>query len=535
MKRAKTVRSEALEWQVSRPIPVIVDVPRKDPGLGFEKYVSAVSAAIIGGKPAQYTVGLYGPWGSGKSSILLALQRELENAGPNVKVVTFDAWRHERATNLLAPLMWSLKAVLEESNSGSSRIAWKKIFGGLEFQAFGFGVRVPAEADRSEEAAGAIDEYMEAIGSLSQVGKSLDPGQRIVVLVDDLDRCSPDKVIEVIEAIRLLMDVPGFVFVLAIDYNVLIDAVQARYPHVDPHRFIEKIVQVPFRIPNTRGSESYLTQVVEKWSELRDVWFVGVEDDDIRSVSRIALRDNPRQIKRLLNSYMVARHIDWDGLEMSIPKANMLLVSLAMQLRWPQEFDELALDIRRYMRGAGGILDNAVLEAVTTYQEWMNEVVPGADEEDHRDFQEFLSKHLTASSRLRIVEEAMTIASDVSGVDSSVPQTQEERRRAFTDRVRSLIPDVSEPFAVNRGADRTVLRAKEESILRVQNVRSVPQTFEICLRRLPYGFDAGEVRQSSERGWTVLMYGAGDGKSQHDIFDEANRLIMAVMEEHRND
>jgi hypothetical protein len=47
-------------------IPVIPDTPNPQPQLGFERYVEAIAAAIRGGLPARFTVGIYGPWGSGK-------------------------------------------------------------------------------------------------------------------------------------------------------------------------------------------------------------------------------------------------------------------------------------------------------------------------------------------------------------------------------------------------------------------------------------------------------------------------------------
>src|SRR5690606_16413114 len=106
---------------------------------------------------------------------------------------------------------------------------WKRIFGGMELTAFGFGFRIPAGADRAEATQESIAAYMRGISALASIGESIPAGERVVVFVDDLDRCSPDRVLEVIEAIRLVMDVPGFVFVLAIDYDVLVRAVETRY------------------------------------------------------------------------------------------------------------------------------------------------------------------------------------------------------------------------------------------------------------------------------------------------------------------
>lgn len=514
---------------VPETIPVIVDVPRQDPGLGFEKYVSAVSAAIVGGNPAQYTLGLYGPWGTGKSSILLALREELKSRR-SVKVVTFDAWRHERAQNLLAPLLWVLKGAVDLQDQDN--VSWKRIFGGMEFQAFGFGFRVPSEADRAEKAMGAVEEYMTAIDSLARVGRCLPSGERVVVLIDDLDRCSPDRVIEAIEAIRLLMDVPGFVFVLAIDYDVLIDAVKTRYPHADAHRFVEKIVQVPFRIPNLDPDvDEYLTQVVDDWTELRELWFEGLTDEEIRSVIGLALRNNPRQIKRMLNSYMVARHIDWEGLGGSSEKSQVLLASLAMQLRWPREFEELASGIDRYNRGPGKSVYLPVLKAVGTYTNWTTE---DDDRDDRLDFRDFLKRHLRGETNLKVVDEAMRIASDVAGGDYGVstPENPEENRKAFTSYVLRLFSERSEEGFSSRFEDGLgFLTWNDHGIAQIREIRSVPQTFDLRVGRdwLP---PDSEIQTTATRktdgGWEVFSFGGRSGQSLDEALRDAAHLLDSV-------
>ena len=51
------------------PLPIVADIPLPEPQLGFGRYASALADAIRGGQPPQFTVGIYGRWGSGKSSM----------------------------------------------------------------------------------------------------------------------------------------------------------------------------------------------------------------------------------------------------------------------------------------------------------------------------------------------------------------------------------------------------------------------------------------------------------------------------------
>ena len=74
--------------------------------------------------------------------------------------------------------------------------------------------------------------------------------RRLVVFVDDLDRCLPEKAIQVLEAIKLFLDVPGCIFVLGLDREAIEDAVQKRYKgEVKAREYLEKIIQLPFILP----------------------------------------------------------------------------------------------------------------------------------------------------------------------------------------------------------------------------------------------------------------------------------------------
>lgn len=100
---------------------------------------------------------------------------------------------------------------------------------------------------------------------------------RIVVLVDDLDRCTPETIVNVIETIHTLTDLERFVFVLALDYEYLASAIRNRYPTSDEHQFIENIVQVPFQIPPVEFTSESVAEVIgyELWREIHRDWLDG--------------------------------------------------------------------------------------------------------------------------------------------------------------------------------------------------------------------------------------------------------------------
>lgn len=86
--------------------------------------------------------------------------------------------------------------------------------------------------------------------------------RKLIVFIDDLDRCEPPKSADVIEAINIFLDSPGCVFVIGMDSRAIVASIETKYeemfkrmqsespdqPTLGRH-FLEKIIQVPFTIP----------------------------------------------------------------------------------------------------------------------------------------------------------------------------------------------------------------------------------------------------------------------------------------------
>jgi len=99
---------------------------------------------------------------------------------------------------------------------------------------------------------------IKTIRQLLEQGRAKGAPTRLVIFIDDLDRCPPNKAVEVLEAIMLLLadeDGMPFVVVLGIDARIVVKAVEERYGKVlteagiSGYEYLDKIVQIPFRIP----------------------------------------------------------------------------------------------------------------------------------------------------------------------------------------------------------------------------------------------------------------------------------------------
>jgi hypothetical protein len=331
------------------PIAIVADVPRDDPGLGFQEYAAALADAIRGGEPPQFTIGVYGPWGSGKSSLLNAIASELADDERTLPVM-FDAWRYERTGEIIVPLLYQIYSAIAASGDEplTQRIgsALRAVVNSLTFN-LGVVTFDPSKALAAAPSEDATLPRLEAafarpFAELRDLSTALGD-KRIVVLIDDLDRCSSSNVVALLEAINVAIDIPGFIFVLALDYDVLIRAVAQRYPHASGHVFIEKMVQVPFRVPRLNlPSEGFLEQLIPGWTR-RHFGFSSRLERQVHDIATTVLNSNPRQIKRLINSLLVLGRI---VARRNLDVHDELLCSLiALQLRWPESYRDFAEEV----------------------------------------------------------------------------------------------------------------------------------------------------------------------------------------------
>ena len=257
----------------------------------------------------------------------------------------FDAWRYEKSEYIIVPLLHKIYTTIKESNdeklTDHLKQALKSIVNSLTFNFGALGISINAkslkEAWGDEDLVSLDSAFSKPFDELQNIPKALGK-RRIAVLIDDLDRCSPKKVVSVLESINLVMDISGFIFVLALDYDVLSEAVKDQYPHVSGHVFIQKMVQLPFRVPplNLEGSD-FFKELIPEWTNWKST-LPKEFSNYIRDIATLGLEANPRQIKRLVNSYLLLhRIIEQRDLKIDY---QLLIALIGVQLRWPSHFKD---------------------------------------------------------------------------------------------------------------------------------------------------------------------------------------------------
>ena len=320
------------------------DLPADDEELRFQFEGLARTLAELAVNPdnrTPFSVVVRGGWGRGKTTLLRRAKRMLESpemvaadaAGlRRVETLWFNAWKYPDEESVLAGL---LGALLDRLHQGKLLDQVKKAVleyrGGVLMAALKAAAPEPLRA--LLEAEGAFDAvrskrafhdtFRELFARVSYVlfapagvlrdlagrpeGELWDEeAQRratLAIFLDDLDRCSEARVVEVLKAINLFLDLPGVCFYLGIDGDRLAAALPAAVRD-EGEEFLEKIVQVAFDLPAVveADAETYIAALVEG-TPLARVLEPGGEGQpgDVAVIARALKRRHPRHVKRFLN------------------------------------------------------------------------------------------------------------------------------------------------------------------------------------------------------------------------------------------
>ncbi|SDM28217.1 KAP family P-loop domain-containing protein [Geodermatophilus siccatus] len=365
---------------------ILLDTPAKAPGLGFTHYAEAL-AEVVSESPARFAVGIFGDWGAGKTTLMRAVQNLLA-ADSGVLTVEFNAWRYEREPDLIVPLLdimrdrlLKLTADNDEADDdrqqmirrAASRIARaaRAILHGstvtLKTPVVDVGLNAGAILDEWSKGAqtqapslqsfyhAAFKELEGAAGDFREAGL-----ERVVVFIDDLDRCLPSQALQVLESMKLFFDLEGFVFVCGLDQDLVARAVSSKYPtpateaveHVSGSEYIQKIFQLPFALPRITSADlRHYNEVL-----LRDSDWADDQKVDYNVVVRHHLRFlvendtvNPREVKRLINSYVIQMKILTRRLAVVDPNIVMILQLMGSRSDWRPQYLALAADPQLYV------------------------------------------------------------------------------------------------------------------------------------------------------------------------------------------
>ncbi len=381
----------------------LIDSPlqqRNHEALGVGMYADVLSD-FIRNCETPITIGIQGDWGIGKTSMLNMVK---ENIAPTARsknkyhVIYFNTWQYSQfqqeqflGLSILKGIMAeiqnldSLKELRKDENVKSALKSFggfvKKLGNQVIEKQTGVNINSALQKDEENELTGLLDndivlQIRQMKEEFSNLVKILVPVEkdRLVIMIDDLDRIKPVRALEFLEAIKNFLDVESCVFLIAVDYSVIqsgmIEKLGQTAQELQGKSYFDKIIQVPFTMPSTSyQTDRYIMSLLgwnyakskndtyERVENDRERYFLAscraksmnkTDVDYFTNITRLTVGNNPRSIKRTVNysnllrmivqSQWSAKNISGSRREWTISDAMILYPLACMQLAWPEMF-----------------------------------------------------------------------------------------------------------------------------------------------------------------------------------------------------
>lgn len=406
------------------------DNETKDDLLGYQVHADLLRDVVLDATMLPITIGVFGDWGSGKSSLMLLMQESIEKwkvemdeknkvEGAEIKntkvlQILFNSWQFEDYEDTKLTLIETILSsvikdiedhhdIFEKADACLSKIKYLKL-GVVVLKNLARKI-VPKEIQdllpnkeewkdiSKEDQDLLLEEVKEANSSnfikqfRADFTKIISDGdyRSVVVYIDDLDRCSPERIIQCLEAIKLFVNVDRTAFVIGADQRIIEHAIHERYktplqqttissPYSD---YLEKLIQLPYKLPKLSYSEqeTYVTLLLCSKMENENLFptihrkYLEFREKDKHSkydlnkiqkanptinfgttsgylsiipIMSSFLNGNPRQLKRFLNTFDMRRRMAGvAGFREIYPEVMVKLMVLEYNSQLRQYIDDL--------------------------------------------------------------------------------------------------------------------------------------------------------------------------------------------------
>lgn len=323
------------------------------------------------------TIGVQGEWGSGKTSLLNMIREDIEcidvagtynkvNKGKELfEIIWINTWEH----SLLKSPEGCLISIIEEiinhisqvdgswSNAQMAKNALMSLAKGAVRVGAGMTMGLKG-AEVAEELVGASspnNTVKELRRSLQEtvttvIDRKENSIKRFVVFVDDLDRLDPAVAVQVLELLKNIFTIEHCVFVLAIDYQVVVKGLKGKFGEPSEKNewefraFFDKIIQLPFMMPMAKYNlTDYINSLI-----IEDIGYIEanakkrIDDGRLARAVQLSLGQNPRSMKRLLNSLSLIKIQNKDYFEKNDSDTTLRQLVFALvcfQISFPRVYE----------------------------------------------------------------------------------------------------------------------------------------------------------------------------------------------------
>lgn len=308
----------------------IIDVPRKHTQadlFGIQVYQNAL-IRYVKLTDTPITIALQGEWGSGKTSLMNLLKYHLCDTDDSPYFpIWINTWQYSLMKTPGQTIMSILEGIIKQIGAlNPSKQKWeesRKKIGGIFKKMATVGTKIAAGTVGID--GGLVDELLEGgedaqsdiVQLKTEISEMIEqilaefPAKKgFTFYIDDLDRIDPPVAVEILELLKNIFDLEHCVFILAIDYDVVIKGLKPKFGELTEKNerefrsFFDKIIQLPFSMPV--ASYNVDTFLVDALSKIEFFSTKELEDQELAEklseITRLSVGTNPRSLKRLTNT-----------------------------------------------------------------------------------------------------------------------------------------------------------------------------------------------------------------------------------------
>ncbi|MGT2799700.1 KAP family P-loop NTPase fold protein [Streptococcus marmotae] len=337
------------------------DSPTAQDKFGIGKYITGLSN-FIKKCEAPLTIAVQGDWGTGKTSIIYQVRNILEREG--IKSIFFNTWQYSQFdmdTHLPISLIYDLTREISSEKDKSVKeflaniaslltrsVAYSDLpYLNMEKISDDLTDKVKDTFEKNDNIKSLVENWNKIVEDSLKNEKY----KKIVIFIDDLDRLVPSRAVEILEVLKLFLESKNCVFVLAIDYDVIVTGVKNKYgDDVDSAKgraFFDKLIQVPFTVPVAHYNiENYIRDSINNLNLTNTKWDEATIKRQIIPLIKYSIGTNPRSINRLLNSFSLLLNIFEDATKDKSNRELMLFALVCMQYAYENQYLQLVESLK---------------------------------------------------------------------------------------------------------------------------------------------------------------------------------------------
>ncbi len=358
---------------------------------GFSLYVDSMKKYLEKCQ-SPFTISIYGSWGSGKTTLKnFLIEKIIKDQKSTIFPVDFNAWEYEQQTGILIPLVCRLiklgkfeQAKIKKISSivtlaltnvllkasTANMIDLNNITSFEDYANENFS-KYAKYVDNVEKTRNDFQEIISGI--IKQENKQKKSIEKIVIFIDELDRCNPENALRLLESIKNHFDVEGCIFVILVDNEILASYIDKKYENtkMDGHMYLEKIMNTKFSVPvvTQRHLESLFRKIklFQRFSDEFSIIFEISELYNPRKISKVIekikllIEKVDDYENKILSSHSPVKDVANNKIELAL--LVILICELFPELyrdlnSWSDEFCErLKGTIQKFLKdpGTGGI------------------------------------------------------------------------------------------------------------------------------------------------------------------------------------